>query len=410
MSIIRENINVAFRSIRAQMLRTILTATIIAIGIMALVGILTSIDAVENKLLSDFSRLGANTFSIMQKSSRGHRQGKSGKSYPKLEYREVIAFKEAYDYPTILSLSTRVSFAATVKRKNEKTNPNVSVIAGDENYLQATGYDLETGRNFSPADVVQGINAAIIGTDIVDKIFTSAENPLGQSIFIGGSKFRVIGILESKGSSIGFSGDNQVIVPLGYAHLNSETDRTSYSVNIQAQDPTQIDDAIGEAVGLMRKIRKDPLGKEDSFRVSKSESLANELLDNLSTTTLAASVIGAITLIGAAIGLMNIMLVSVTERTKEIGLRKSLGASSRAILSQFLMEAIVIGQLGGYLGIILGIVIGNVTASVVGTDFIIPWDWMIIGALLCLIIGIISGIYPARKAARLDPIDALRYE
>jgi len=410
MSLVRENINVAFRSILAQKLRTILTATIIAIGIMALVGILTSIDAVENKLLSDFSRLGANTFSIMKKSSRGHRQGKTGKTYPKIEYQEVIAFKENYDFPGLISLSTRVSFISTVKRKNEKTNPNVAVIAGDENYLKATGYDLESGRNFSPADVIQGINAAIIGKDIVDKIFSSGDKPLGQSIFIGGSKFRVIGVLESKGNSMGFSGDNQVLIPLGYAHLNSETDRTSYAINIQANDPTQIDNAIGEAIGLMRKIRQDPLGKEDSFRISRSESIANELLENLSTTTLAASVIGAITLIGAAIGLMNIMLVSVTERTKEIGLRKSLGASSRTILGQFLMEAIVIGQLGGYLGIILGIVIGNITASIVGTSFIIPWDWMIIGALLCLVIGVLSGIYPARKAARLDPIDALRYE
>jgi putative ABC transport system permease protein len=410
MSLVKENINVALRSIRAQKLRTILTATIIAIGIMALVGILTSIDAVENKLLADFSRLGANTFSIMKKNSRGNRQGKTSKTYTKIEYQEVNAFKDSYHFPALVSLSTRVSFVSTVKRKNEKTDPNVSIIAGDENYLVATGYELESGRNFSAADIVQGINAAIIGKNIVDKVFTSGENPLGQSIFIGGAKFRVIGILESKGNSIGFSGDNQVIIPLGYAHLNSETDRTTYSINIQAKDPNQIDNAIGEATGLMRKIRKDPLGKEDSFRITRSESLANELLENLSATTLAASVIGAITLIGAAIGLMNIMLVSVTERTKEIGLRKSLGASSRTILGQFLIEAIVIGQLGGYLGIILGIVIGNVTASIVGTSFIIPWDWMIIGALLCLVIGVISGIYPARKAARLDPIDALRYE
>jgi len=410
MSIVRENINVAFRSILAQKLRTILTATIIAIGIMALVGILTSIDAVENKLLSDFSRLGANTFSVMKKSSRGHRDGKSGKSFPKIEYSEVIEFKDNYHFPALISISTRVSFISTVKRDNNKTNPNVSVIAGDENYLEATGYELQSGRNFSKADVVQGINAAIIGKDIVDKVFTSGESPTGKSIFIGGSKFRVIGVLESKGNSIGFSGDNQVIIPLGYGHQNSETDRTSYSINVKAKDPNHIDNAIGEATGLMRKIRKDPLGKEDSFRISRSESMANELLENLSTTTLAASVIGAITLIGAAIGLMNIMLVSVTERTKEIGLRKSLGASSKTILGQFLIEAVVIGQLGGYLGIILGIIIGNVTATIVGTSFIIPWDWMIIGALLCLVIGVLSGIYPARKAASLDPIDALRYE
>jgi len=410
MSLVKENISVAFRSIRAQMLRTILTITIIAIGITALVGILTSIDAVQNKILSDFSRLGANTFAIMNKNSRGHRQGKAEKSYPGIDYREAISFKNNYQFPALTSVSTRVSFASTIKHKNNKTNPNVAVISGDENYLTTTGYDLEQGRNFSAADVQHGLNAAIIGKDIVDKIFSPGENPMGTSIFLGGLKFRVIGILKSKGSSIGFSGDNQVIVPIGYAHLNLETNRTSYSINIQAKDPTQIDNAIGEAIGLMRKIRKDPMGKEDSFRVSRSESLANELLDNLSTTTLAASVIAIITLVGAAIGLMNIMLVSVTERTKEIGLRKALGASSKTILGQFLIEAIVIGQLGGYFGIVLGIIIGNITAKIVGTQFIIPWGWMIYGALLCLFIGIASGIYPAKKASKLDPIDALRYE
>jgi putative ABC transport system permease protein len=410
MSLIRENIQVAFRSIKAQMLRTVLTTLIIAVGIMALVGILTSIDAVENKLMDDFSRLGANTFSLLQRQSRGQRKGKVGKSYTVLKYDEVKSFKEQFDFPALVSLSGSISFVATVKRNQEKTNPNVNVVAVDENYLQTTGYDLREGRNFSPGDVVNGFNTAIVGTDIVDKLFKTGKSPIGQTIAIGASPFRVIGVLKSKGNSIGFSGDNQVLIPLGYAHQNEESDRTSYAVNIQTTNPNQIEEAIGEATGLMRRIRKDPLGKDNSFRISKSESLAEELLDNLSTTTLAASVIGAITLIGAAIGLMNIMLVSVTERTREIGLRKATGASSKAILSQFLIEAIVIGQLGGILGIILGIGIGNITAFFVQTTFIIPWDWMIMGALLCFIIGILSGLYPANKAARLDPIEALRYE
>ena len=377
---------------------------------MALVGILTSIDAIESKITSDFSRLGANTFAVMEKSSRGRSGGMTQKSYERIDYQQAVAFKEQYHYPAVVSVSSRVSFNSTVKYNGEKTNPNVQVVGGDENYLSTTGYDLELGRNFSPNDLTQGNNAAIIGVDIVDKIMSESEDPIGKSIFIGAAKFTVIGILESKGSSIGFSGDNQIIIPVGYAQRNLETENTRYNINIKTDDPNEVENAIGEATGLMRKIRKDPLGKEDSFRISRSESLANELLDNLSTVTIAASVIGAITLIGAAIGLMNIMLVSVTERTKEIGLRKSLGASSKTILGQFLIEAVVIGQLGGYLGIILGIIIGNVTASIVGTSFIIPWNWMITGVVLCVIIGIISGIYPAQKAAKLDPIEALRYE
>jgi putative ABC transport system permease protein len=410
MSLLRENISVAFRSVRAQVLRTVLTISIIAIGITALVGILTSIDAIESKITSDFSRLGANTFSIMSKSSRGRQRGKTQKTYEKIDYYQASAFKNEYHFPAAVAISSQVSFNATVKHEGEKTNPNVAVIGCDESYLKTTGYDLESGRSFSKNELLQGNNVAILGKDIVDKVFSGSEEVIGKSIYIGAAKFTVIGILESKGSSIGFSGDNQVLVPVGYTQRNLETEGTWYNINIMTNDPTEVDKAIAEATGLMRKIRKDPLSKEDSFRISRSESLANELLENLSTVTIAASVIGAITLLGAAIGLMNIMLVSVTERTKEIGLRKSLGASSKTILSQFLIEAIVIGQLGGYLGIILGILIGNITASVVGTSFIIPWDWMIFGVLLCVFIGIVSGIYPARKAASLDPIEALRHE
>lgn len=410
MSVVKENINLAFRSVRTQVLRTVLTISIIAIGITALVGILTSIDAIESKITADFSRLGANTFSLMSKSSRGRHEGKTQKTYERIDYYQAKNFKEEYNYPALTSVSSRVSFNSTIKYKGEKTNPNIAIIGGDENYLFTTGYDLEIGRNFSINDITQGNNVAILGVDIVNKIFSDSEDPIAKSIYIGAAKFTVIGILKSKGSSIGFSGDNQVLIPIGYSHRNLESDNTRYNINIMTNDATEIDKAIGEAVGLMRTIRKDPLGKEDSFRITRSESLANEVMEMLSTITIAASVIGALTLFGAAIGLMNIMLVSVTERTKEIGLRKSLGASSRTILSQFLIEAIVIGQLGGYLGIILGIIIGNITASVVGSSFIVPWDWMIIGVLLCVIIGIISGIYPAKKAASLDPIDALRYE
>lgn len=410
MSLVQENIKVAFRSVRAQVLRTVLTISIIAIGITALVGILTSIDAIESKITSDFSRLGANTFSIMTKSSRGRNQGKTQKTYPIIEYKEAIAFKEGFDYPATVAISSRVSFASTVKYNGEKTNPNVAVIGGDIDYIRTTGYEIETGRNFSKNDQLQGNNVAILGKDIIEKVFSESESPIGKKVVIGAAKFVVIGILKSKGNSIGFSGDNQVLIPLGYSQRNLETERTWYNINIMVDDPSDIENAVGEATGQMRKVRQDPIGKEDSFRITRSESLAKELLENLSTVTLAASVIGAITLLGAAIGLMNIMLVSVTERTKEIGLRKSLGASSKTILQQFLIEAIVIGQLGGYLGIILGIIIGNVTASIVGTSFIIPWDWMIIGVVLCVIIGILSGIYPARKASKLDPIEALRHE
>ena len=410
MSLVRENVLVAFKSVRAQVLRTSLTISIIAIGITALVGILTSIDALENKITSDFSRLGANTFSIMTKTSRGRQQGKMQKSYPVIDFYQASHFKDEFTFPATVSISSQVSFNSTVKYEGKKTNPNVAVIGGDVNYVGTTGYDFEFGRNFSKTEVLQGGNVAILGRDIVNKIFPESVSPIDKHVMIGAAKFKVIAVLASKGSSIGFSGDNQVLIPLGYTKQNLENERTWYNINVKTNNADETDNAIAEATGLMRKIRKDPLGKEDSFRVQKSEALANDVIEMMSTVALAAAVFGAIALLGAAIGLMNIMLVSVTERTREIGLRKSLGASSKTILSQFLIEAIVIGQLGGILGILIGMLVGNLTAVILGTSFFLPWNWIISGVVLCVIIGVVSGIYPARKAARLDPIEALRHE
>ena len=410
MSLVRENVLVAFKSVRAQVLRTSLTISIIAIGITALVGILTSIDALENKITSDFSRLGANTFSIMTKTSRGRQQGKMQKSYPVIDFYQASHFKDEFTFPATVSISSQVSFNSTVKYEGKKTNPNVAVIGGDVNYVGTTGYDFEFVRNFSKTEVLQGGNVAILGRDIVNKIFPESVSPIDKHVMIGAAKFKVIAVLASKGSSIGFSGDNQVLIPLGYTKQNLENERTWYNINVKTNNADETDNAIAEATGLMRKIRKDPLGKEDSFRVQKSEALANDVIEMMSTVALAAAVFGAIALLGAAIGLMNIMLVSVTERTREIGLRKSLGASSKTILSQFLIEAIVIGQLGGILGILIGMLVGNLTAVILGTSFFLPWNWIISGVVLCVIIGVVSGIYPARKAARLDPIEALRHE
>lgn len=385
---------------------------IIAIGITALVGILTSIDCIKEKITSDWSQMGANTFSLTNKddNNRGGRGGVRAKAHPNISWQQARTFVADYTYPSKISLSVMASFSAIVKHRSEKTNPNVQVMGSDENYLKTTGYELLAGRNFTQGDVEFGNHVTILGMDVVAKLFKTGENPIGKEVLIGSGRYEVIGVLKQKGNAMGFSGDNQCIVSHSNVRQYFAQPDMNYSLNVYVNDAKELEPAISEAIGLMRTIRKDPAGKEDSVEITKSDNLANQLIDLLSYITGAATIIGIITLLGAAIGLMNIMLVSVTERTREIGVRKAIGASSVAVRMQFLTEAVVISQLGGLLGIILGILLGNLVASIIGGAFLIPWMWILTGVGTCLVVGIASGYYPAQKAANLDPIDALRYE
>jgi len=408
----RENTRISVNSIKSNRLRTTLTIFIIALGIMALVGILTAIDSIQSSITEEFSNMGANTLTIESRGTNiriGSEQTRT-RNYSYISYRQAREFKNRFDFPSIVSVWTNATGTGTIKYENNKTNPNISVRGTDENYLVTSGYEIETGRNFSASEIEQNRSVAVIGNEIATQLFDNTMAALEKVISVGSGKYRVIGVLKEKGSSAGGSGDKIVLLPYTNVRQYFSRPNRSYSINISVFDSQLLDAARGEAEGAFRIVRNLDVKDESDFNITSSDSLANMLIENTSMVTLAATIIGIITLLGAAIGLMNIMLVSVTERTREIGIRKAIGAKSKMIKQQFLFEAVIIGQLGGLFGIILGILIGNIVSLITNSPFVIPWLWILLGIGLCFIVGIASGYFPAVKASKLDPIESLRYE
>lgn len=408
-----EILAMALQNIKANLLRSVLTLLIIALGIMALVGILTAIDAIAFSLNDNFSGLGANSFSVERKwgEVKSRHKGIRQKIGAAIDYRQAMEFKERFNFPATVSISFQGTSLAAVKYNDQETNPNVTFTGVDENYFDVKGMNLAYGRNFSLNEINDGQPKAVIGQDVAKKLFNNkVEAALDQIISVGSNRYRVIGILESKGTAMNSSGDRAVYAPILCVKNIYGTDDTEYNVLVAVRNATDMDAAQSEASGLFRQIRRLRPGEEDDFEVFASDSLVAILKENTTTLRLATIAIGLMTLLGAAIGLMNIMLVSVTERTREIGIYKALGATSANILNQFLTEAIIICQFGGIAGILLGILVGNLVTPALGGTFLIPWGWMGLGFALCMLVGVLSGFYPALKASRLDPIEALRHE
>ncbi len=406
-----ENLRVSFQSILVSKLRTILTIFIIAFGIMALVGILTAIDAVKASISTSFMRMGSNTFLIEGVNiTRVSSDKQPVRNYAHIDFREANAFKESYDFPANISIFHNASGRAAVSYGSKKSNPNVTVVGADDEYLLTAGYQIARGRNFTPNDIEMNRHLVIVGKEVVRNLFDSGENVLDKIIAVGGGKYRIIGILEEKGTSFGGGGDNICILPITNVRQYFSRSRMNFRINIMPSSPQLLEISISEAEGVFRQIRGLKPGDESDFRITKSDNLVNMVIENLRYVTISATLIGIITLFGAAVGLMNIMLVSVTERTREIGIRKAIGAKASYIKHQFLLEAVIIGQLGGFVGIFLGILMGNLVSLLTGSPFVIPWIWITSGVLLCFVVGLLSGYFPAVKASKLDPIVALRYE
>ncbi|MES2513174.1 MAG: ABC transporter permease [Bacteroidota bacterium] len=410
--LLKENIKVATDSIKGNKLRAFLTMLIIFFGITALVGISSAIDAMKGSINSNFTSMGANSFTIRNKetSVRIGRKGKRSRKYENITYKDAMRFKNEFGFPVTTAVSTMASFNARLKFESEKTNPNIQVFGGDENYLITSGYELEKGRNFSPQEIISGTHDVIIGKDVEFALFKGKQKALNKFITISGGKYKVIGVLASKGNSMGFGGDKICVIPLTAARQYFGSPDMSFTISVLAKNAAWLDLALGEANGLFRKIRGVPLGEDENFEITRADSLASMLIGLTSKASMGALIIGIITLIGASIGLMNIMLVSVTERTKEIGIRKALGATAETIKIQFLIESIVICVCGGFFGILMGIITANLISFNLSSDFFMPWFWIITGFLVCLVVGLISGYLPAKRASQLDPIESLRFE
>ena len=408
----RENIRIATGSIRTQLLRTILTVLIIAIGITALVGILTVVSALENTISTKFASMGANTFNINQYENTIRRHGDQLREVinPIISYPEAVAFKNKYKYPLA---ETSISFIATstaeIKYETSKTDPENSIVGVDEYFMTNSGLETSAGRNFTSFDIQNNTYNCIVGSDF-EKGLLKDVNPLDKIISIRGAKFKVIGVLKEKGSTFGNNQDLRVLIPIQVARSLFTSPKINYTMSVMVAQKEMLSQAIDNANGTMRRVRKLSPVKDNNFAIVRSDDLINKILGITQYLGIASWIIGIITVLGSSIALMNIMIVSVTERTREIGVRKALGAKKSTIAFQFFIETLLIGQLGGIIGISIGISIGYAIATAMSFNFVIPWSAIMAAFATSFAVAIFSGLYPAIKAALLDPIEALRYE
>jgi putative ABC transport system permease protein len=412
LKLFKENIRIAFGSIKTQLLRTILTVLIIAIGITALVGILTVVTALENTISTNFASMGANTFNINQYENTVKNRGGNEREIinPIISYPEAVAFKNKYKYPfTETSLSFTATTTAEVKYLDQKTDPEITIVGVDEHFISNSGLEINLGRSFNQFDIDNNTYSCIVGSDF-EKGLLKDVNPIDKIISIRGARFKVIGVLKEKGSTFGNSQDLRVLIPIQVARSLFTAPNINYTMSVMVSKKELLDEAVDNATSTMRRVRKLSPVRDNNFGVGRSDDLINKILGITQYLGWAAWIISVITILGSSIALMNIMIVSVTERTREIGVRKALGAKRITVATQFFIETLLIGQIGGVVGIILGILVGFAFSTAMGFAFVIPWMAIFAAFATSFMVAIVSGLYPALKASKLDPIEALRYE
>lgn len=406
---IKESFIMALTSMRANKLRSSLTLVGIVIGLFSIIVVMTSIGAIQSSIETSLNFLGTNTF-IVQKYP-AIRMGMH--SWRKYRNREDITAEQGIELKRRAKLPLAVGMllergGRTVKYKDNSTNPNVSVQGINTDAMLTLNIVVESGRGLTNQDIEFSKKVCVIGNYLVEKLFTFTD-PIGETIRVDGHNFLVIGVYQKRGGALGSGQDNFVSVPITVFQQNYGKDAGG-AITVTAASRELYQHTLEEVEGILRTIRKVSPQKENDFEIISNESMLTQVNDITKYFKIGAAVIAFIALLAAGVGIMNIMLVSVTERTKEIGIRKSIGATRKNILSQFMMEAVIISQVGGIVGIVLGIIGGAVISSYLKISAILPVDWIIIGLLVCSFVGILFGVYPAYKAANLDPIEALRYE
>ncbi len=411
--ILLDNVRMALESIKTQKLRAAITLMIIAFGIMALVGTLTVVKGIDNNFSSSLASLGSNkfTFKRFQNELFQRRHGRRKvKLNPPINYRQSVSFKNKFNQPgSIVSLYFFAANNIAVKNFDKKSDPKYKIIGVDENFITINNDKIDKGKAFNPKDIQNNKYFAIIGKDLKDELFPNTP-VIGKEIIIKGNRFKIIGLLKPKGSTFAGSRNSDIYIPLNLARSIFSSPNVNYNISVSVKDKSAYEATIAKAIGLMRNIRKLRPGQPDNFGINRSDELEKELKNVSQYLTYFAFIVGLITILGSSIALMNIMLVSVTERTREIGIRKALGASSFLVLVQFFVETFVITFLGGFVGILLGLMMGFGISKLFKIPFSMPWNAIGVSIFIIFVVAFISGLYPAYKAAKLDPIEALRYE
>lgn len=406
-----EIIKIALNSLRANKLRSFLTILGIIIGIFSIIAISTIITIMQNSIESGVNQLGQNTFQIQKWPVI---VGGGPGSHNRFRNRKDITIEDFERFKMMMKATDMVgaeqwTFGKVFTYGNKETNPNIQFCGATPEAFPNNQWNVEAGRLFNEQDVDRYQKYVVLGSDVAKTLF-DGRNAVGEEIKVDNHKLKIIGVLESQGAIFGQSRDNFVVTPITTFQSYYGKRNRSINITVTAQSRETYQDVMDKAIGYMRTIRKVPAGEEDDFGIFSNESVLNQINGITSGVRIGAIVISLIALIAAGVGIMNIMLVSVTERTREIGVRKAVGAKRSNILIQFLTEAIVLCQFGGIIGIVLGIAVGNMLGTQLNAPGAIPIDWVVIGVLMCVIVGVGFGTYPAYKAANLDPIEALRYE